>query len=224
MLPDCGRLYFYEPIAGFTGILYFTNSPAFQPFFGDLNPLITVFLIILLGSFLLSFLLSRGWFAIYKKEMRNGLFLSFGLGTLFALIIILVDLKVVFPENLNVSFPQSLLFYPAIGYVVEILFHLLPLAFLLFLTSRFKNIDHKIIWVCILTVSLLEPVFQTIGFVGLYPWWTVIYVGLHVFLFNVVQLSIFRRYDFISMYAFRLAYYIFWHIVWGYVRLKLLFG
>lgn len=44
--------------------------------------------------------------------------------------------------------------------------------------------------------------------------------GLHVFLINLSQLMIFKRYD---LYSFRLVYYIFWHIVWGYMRLKLLF-
>jgi hypothetical protein len=31
------------------------------------------------------------------------------------------------------------------------------------------------------------------------------------------------RYGFLSMYAFRLVYYLHWHIVWGYLRLQLLF-
>jgi hypothetical protein len=72
-------------------------------------------------------------------------------------------------------------------------------------------------------VSILEPIYQTIGFVGLYPMWVVAYVAAHVFLINFLQLSLFRRYDFLSMYGFRLVYYLLWHIVWGYVRLRLLF-
>jgi hypothetical protein len=151
--------------------------------------------------------------------------LASGLAILFALPTILVDISVRFPEDLNILFPQSLLFYPAIAYVVEVLFHLLPLSLLLIvLTSIFKKVDqNKVIWFCILIVALLEPAYQTIGFIEQYPLWTVIYVGLHVFLFNVVQLSIFKRYDFISMYSFRLVYYILWHIVWGYARLPVLF-
>ena len=37
------------------------------------------------------------------------------------------------------------------------------------------------------------------------------------------ELLIFKRYDFIAMYAFRLVYYLIWHIVWGYARLRSLF-
>jgi hypothetical protein len=42
-------------------------------------------------------------------------------------------------------------------------------------------------------------------------------------LINLCQLLIFRRYDFISMYTFRIAYYMLWHVLWGYARLRLLF-
>ena len=33
----------------------------------------------------------------------------------------------------------------------------------------------------------------------------------------------FKRYDFGSIYALRLAYYGVWHIAWGHIRLELLF-
>lgn len=181
-----------------------------------------------MGVISLIFLLSTGWFEIYKKENLKGLFHRSGLAVLFALITILVvDLNVPFPADLNVLFPESLLFYPAIGFFVEILFHVLPLSILLIsLTSIFKNANHKnIIWICIIIVSLLEPVFQTMPLFSSnhYPLWAAVVVLLNLFLFNLSQLYIFKRYDFISMYSFRLVYYLIWHIVWGYMRLKILF-
>jgi hypothetical protein len=210
-----------------TGILYFSDNP-FQRFIGGINPLIASFFIILLGFISLSFLLSRGWFAIYKKENLRGLFRRSILAVPFALITILVvDLNVPFPADLNVLFPESLLFYPAIGFFVEILFHVLPLSiFLLSLTSIFKNANHKnIIWISIIIVSLLEPVFQTMPLFSSshYPLWAATIVLLNLFLFNLSQLYIFKRYDFISMYSFRLVYYLIWHIVWGNIRI-LYFG
>jgi hypothetical protein len=70
----------------------------------------------------------------------------------------------------------------------------------------------------------LEPVFQTtLGFSRAYPSWVTGFVALHIFLLNLCQLAIFKRYDFVSMYSFRLMYYLLWHIVWGVIRLKLLF-
>ncbi len=212
---------------GLTGIIYFSNNLPFERFIGSINPLIAALFIIFLGVILLSFLLSQGWFAIYKKENQKGLFRRSALAALFVLITILVDLKVVFPAGLNILFPESLLFYPAIGFFVEILFHVLPLSVLLIsLTSIFENISYKkTIWICILIVSLLEPIYQTIPMASSnqYPLWAVAIVWLNLFLLNLSQLLIFRRYDFISMYSFRLVYYMFWHVGWGYIRLKLLF-
>jgi len=117
--------------------------------------------------------------------------------------------------------------YPAIGFLVEILFHVLPLTVLLVvLNAVVKNVNFgTIVWICIPLVSLLEPVYHTINMASSnqFPLWAVIYVGIHVFLINFFQLLIFKEYDFISMYSFRLVYYMLWHIGWGYARLRLLF-
>lgn len=214
-------------IAGMTGLVHLSDTFLFQRYIGSINPFIAFVLICFLGAILLSFFLFKGWFAIYKKQDLKGVFQSSGFAALFGVIIIIVDLIVVFPANMNVLFPESLLFYPAIGFFVEILFHVLPLSvFLIFLTSLFKNLSHKkIIWISIFMVSLLEPIYQTIlmSASGQCHLWTLLFVGLHVYLFNLFQLYIFKRYDFISMYSFRLVYYMLWHIAWGYARLKLLF-
>ena len=49
------------------------------------------------------------------------------------------------------------------------------------------------------------------------------FVAVHLVLFGVVQLYIFRRYDFISMNVFRITYYAYWHVAWGYLHLHRLF-
>ncbi len=210
---------------GLTGIIYFTDNQPFERFIGGINPLLTGMLIVILGGILFMFLLFRGWFAIYKKENRKGLYISAGLAAILGIIMILVDLKIVFPADTNILFPASLSFYPAIGFFVEILFHVLPLTLLLFtLTTLFRNAQYEnILWISILIVALLEPVYQTMWMGGIYPLWAVASVGIHVFLINLYQLIIFKRHDFISMYLFRLVYYLFWHIGWGYIRLEVLF-
>jgi len=214
-------------VFGFVGILYFSNSQLFQRFIGRINPLIAFLFVIVLGFILLSFLLSQKWFAIYEKENLKGLFRFSSLAALFGIIMILVDTKIIFPADMNILFPESLLFYPAIGFLAEILFHVLPLAILLFiLNSILKNADFgNVVWICILIVSLVEPIYQAMNMASSnrYPVGAVIYVGIHVFLISFFQLLIFRKYDFISMYSFRLVYYMFWHVGWGYVRLRLLF-
>jgi hypothetical protein len=210
----------------FVGILYFRDSLYFQFFLGKVNPLGAIISISLLGFVLLSVLLSRGWLAIYERENLRGILIALGLGALFGLVMVLVDLRVVFPDDLNKSYPESLLFYPAMGYVVEILFHVLPVTLLLVaMTSLSREMSfEKVILPCIFLISLLEPVYQTkIGFSRQYPVWVTGYVALHIYLINLCQLLVFRRYDFVSMFSLRLSYYIIWHILWGYLRLKILF-
>lgn len=212
--------------AGLTGAMYCFGNISFQRFIGGINPLATLFFIILLGVISLSFLLSRWWFAIYKKENLKGLFWRSSLAAPFALMTIWVDLKTIFPADTNVLFPQSLLFYPAMGFFAEILFHVAPLALLIFLTSIFKNIRYKnILWVCILIVSLFEPIYQTIPMVssGHFPLWATGTVLFNLILFSLFQLIIFMRHDFVSMYSLRLVYYMIWHLVWGHIRMRVLF-
>lgn len=209
-----------------TTILTIRNRSLYEPFFGRLNPLFVISLVILLGFVLLTMLLARGWFTIFQQENLQGLLVACGTAVLFAIVIVLFDSNVPFPQTINRPYPDALFFYPSIAFVVEIIFHVLPLTLLLFaLTTLFKNTSFEvIIWPCILLVALIEPLFQTVtGSSGSHPGWATAFVAVHIFLINLVQLALFKRYDFVSMYTFRLVYYLLWHIVWGVVRLRVLF-
>jgi hypothetical protein len=203
------------------------RNPALYAFFiGRLNPLLIFILISILGFLLLALLMSRGWFAIWQPGNIQGLLVAAGAAVLFAIVIVLFDTQVPFPADVNRPYPDALFFYPSIAFAVEILFHVLPLTLLLFgITALFKNTTFEtIIWPCILLVALIEPVFQTVtGSSGTHPGWATAFVAAHIFLINLVQLALFKRYDFVSMYTYRLAYYALWHILWGVVRLRVLF-
>jgi len=218
--------------AGLTGILSLSviRLPAalspLEPYFDSILLLPAIAAVISVGVVSLGFLYSRGWFEIYLgRECLRGVVLAATLATLFAVAVILIDLRIVFPY-FHVPPPQSLLFYPAMAYVAEIVFHALPLALLLVVLGPLsKTLDsNRLVWWCSLLTSCLEPIFQMGWGFSKEPFsWADVYVGLHVFAFNFLQLYVFRRYDFVSMYTFRLVYYIQWHIVWGYVRLHVLF-
>ena len=207
-----------------TWLLSYTNSLLFQRFLGELNPVFTIFIISILGFLALFLLLSKAWFSIYKKDNLTKFLHISWLSIVFASIAILIDLKIVFPAEMNISFPTSLLFYPVIGFFAEILFHVLPMTMLLLsFASVFKNTSHeKLIWICIIIVATLEPVYQAF-YMGSYSGWAIVAVWLNLFIFNLTQLLIFKRYDFISMYLFRLIYYAIWHVIWGHARLTVLF-
>lgn len=213
--------------AGAARSVHLSNPVHFRRFLGGVDPFVAIVLVSVLGFLLLSFLLSTGWFAIYERESLKALFRSSCVAVVLASFAILLDLAIVYPADLNVPFPASLAFYPSIGFLVEILFHVLPLSLVVFLlTSFFKDLGvGRAIGIGILMVSLIEPIYQAVSMAssGRLPAWAVLFVGLHVFLINFIQLMIFKRYDFFSMYAFRLAYYLAWHVAWGYARLNVLF-
>jgi hypothetical protein len=214
-------------ILGFVEAIYLIDESIFARFLGRINPLIAFSLVIILGFLLLAILISKNWFVIYEAQNLKWLIRYAGLATLLGIIMALVDLRVKLPSDMNTPFPQSLLFYPAIGFLVEIVFHILPITVLLLITkAMFKDLAvERIVWICIIIVAAIEPIYQTIDMASAnhYPLWAIIYVCAHVFVINLLQLQLFKKYDFVSMYSFRLVYYLIWHIAWGYVRLKLIF-
>ncbi|TNE68111.1 MAG: hypothetical protein EP344_01550 [Bacteroidetes bacterium] len=210
---------------GLSGLLFFTAPETFQRFFGPVNPILVAALATLLGFVFLSFLSNIGWAAIYRPgEYRRGkqpVLITAAL----ALLMILIDRTIVFPRDINVPFPEALAFYPAIAFIVEVFFHVVPLTILLFLLRSVWNPgrQREIVWTGVVLTALLEPVYQVIPMQGHYPGWAVLYVGVHLFVFNLVQLRAFIRHDFLTMFMLRLVYYLIWHILWGYFRLELLF-
>ncbi len=209
-----------------TSVVYFLDNHVFQQLLGEINPLLAGFLIIALSFVLLSILLSKGWFAIYRRGNLKGYAYALGLAALFGAIAIIVDFSTrIYSADLNVLFPKSLLYYPAIGFYAETLFQVLPISIVLLgLTRGFKKLScNKAIWISILVASLVEPLVQVTGLSGQLPPWFAVFESMRLFVFVLSQLSFFKRYDFVTMYWFRIVYYIFWHIVWGYLRLILLF-
>lgn len=213
-------------LAGFLGafvILNYSSPTIFERFLGDLNPLVISIIIAIIGIAVLSFLLSKGKFPIYRKNTAL-VFFGYSLPVVpFVLVAIWVDWNIVYPADIHILMPESLLFYPAMGLLVEILFHALPLTILLFIFPFvFETIEsNALVWLSIIIVAMVEPTYQI--FMDTYPTWALVVVWINLFLFNLVQLYVFKLYGFISMYGLRLVYYLFWHIIWGSLRIDLLF-
>jgi len=138
------------------------------------------------------------------------------LGAVLALPPIAIDLAMPFPRGMNLPLPGALFFYLAIALVAEVVFHLVPLAALNALLPR--RVSR--LWL-FLPVVFVEPLFQAMVTDGpaLQSW---LVIG-NVSLISATQLWLFRRYGFVAMIGVRLAFYLFWHILWGALRLPLLF-
>jgi hypothetical protein len=210
---------------GLTAILIPSSNAYFQRFFVRTNPILVVALAAVFGGISLGLLKSHGRFEIIRGRVTlRGIIVSAGMATMLAVAIIIADFFIRYPEDINVPVPEALLFYPAMGFVAEIVFHVLPLALLLFVLAPLRKrlgID-RLIWIGIVIAAAMEPTFQVV--LGGEPFsWTSAYTWVHIFAIAFLQLYVFRRYDFLSMYSFRLIYYAYWHIGWGVIRLKVLY-
>jgi hypothetical protein len=208
----------------FSGFLTIFRPSIFRKYLGNLNPLLLFIAIAIIGLVSLIYLVHHYQFQIITTGNHKRVFLSYTLALLLAvLIIVFIDIRGGFPKDINVKLPEGALFYPTIGFLVEIVFHVLPLTLILIIGS-FLNVDihHENSILIILIISaLFEPIYQTI--IGDRTPWVTFYQFAHIFIINLIQLKLFQSYDFVSMFSFRLVYYLFWHIVWGYLRLIIIF-
>jgi len=161
------------------------------------------------GAVVLLLLQSRYQFALLKgKTTLQGVTLSAILATLLAMAIVIADIIIRYPQDTNVPIPQAFLFYPAVGFVAEIIFHILSLGLLLLALNPLVGWlgKERVLWLGILLVAVIEPTFQVL-FGGRAFSWGAVYTWIHVFAIAFLQLYVFRRFDFFSMYSFRLFYY-----------------
>ena len=209
----------------FIVILLPSSRAHFRRFFGETNAILVTVMASVVGAAALWVLQSSYEFVILKgRTTLRGVALSAVLATVLAVAIVVADLFIRYPQDTNVPVPQALLFYPAVGFVAEIVFYVLPLVLLLLalnpLVGRLGR--ERVVWLGILLVAVFEPTFQVL-FEGKAFTWGAAYTWIHVFVIAFLQLYVFRRFDFVSMYSLRLFYYAYWHILWGVIRLEVLF-
>ncbi len=217
----------YAVIAALALAAAFALPPApFARFLGALPHLPVLAAAALAGALALAALTAQGWTPPRAAASRlRGLPAATAIVALCAAAAIAIDLAAPFPRDMNVPSPQGLLFYPAIGFLVEIVFHLVPLALVWSATNALLGpaARERLGRPCVPGVPLLEPLLHIARAAGGAPLWVPAAVGLNVFVINAVQLAVFRRSGFAAMMALRLAYYLLWHIVWGALRLTVLF-
>jgi hypothetical protein len=210
---------------GVAAFLEQVAGPVFRPYFGPIEPVVGVALVLGSGAVALVSLRTHGWFAVHR-EGRPGLLPVTAAAAALSVPVIVVDLLGGFGRDINVGWPSSLLFYPLIGLVAESVFHVIPLGALAGLLrglGRERAIRSPSI-VAMGSVCLLEPALQMVWGSDTSPAWANAYVGIHVLIINALGVYFFRRYDFVSMYWFRLTYYLLWHVTWGSLRLSIVFG
>jgi hypothetical protein len=186
----------------------------------DLHPVGAVVVLALLGTGCLLWLRSVDWFRVAGPgSVVDGVVIAVVAAPVFAVVAIAADLVLRFPADTNVRLPDALAFYPSIGFAAEIALHVVPLALLVALFGRAGPSGSQL-WVVLIPVILVEAGLQAAY--ATRPSLAV-FSGIHLVLFGLVQLLVFREYGFIAMLTMRLSYYALWHVAWGWLRLQWLF-
>jgi len=207
-----------------TTVLLRRNPQIFNKLLGKFHPVLALSIVIALGFVVFTVIMEITDLEVISNGGHRLLFYSIIAAALLTLLIIFfVDLRGGYEEDINVLAPDGLLYYPVMGYLADIIFHVIPFTILLLL-ARFllgADLNQNIpVWI-FLIASLFEPLFQALIMQS--SGWVQTYQFVHIFIINLIQFLLFREHDFISMYMFRMVYYLFWHLIWGYFRLEILF-
>jgi hypothetical protein len=132
-------------------------------FLGAADPAAVLGLLSLAALLAIPVLRSRGGLSILGHDTLAGLISGAGLALPLGFAAILADLAIVFPADMNVPLPAALLFYPAVAFLVELAFHVLPLASLLMIVgpSDGGTFASRVRHLCLL-VATIEPAYQAI--------------------------------------------------------------
>ncbi|MBY0564411.1 MAG: hypothetical protein K2P58_09505 [Hyphomonadaceae bacterium] len=177
----------------------------FARFFGSAPPALCIAGLGVAALVLTPLLKRRGWWGAFRLEMLLVVPL---LVAGFALAITVADRLAGFPPDLNAPLPWSLLYYPAMGFAAQVGLHLVPLAAIVLWAPRFAQARP---WMTMAAASAPEAMLQVMSSEST----VAAFVAAHLVLFGVTELLLLRRYGFIAMYAFRLGYYLYWHILWA---------
>lgn len=209
----------------FSFVLQYLRGAYFNKYLGDANPYLVIIVLSGVGAVALWWLQTGYGFEVFKgRATLRGIAISAIFATALGIAIVFADFFIRYPQDTNVPVPQALLFYPAVGFVAEILFHLVPLEVLLLVMKPLVGClgKERIVWLGMLLVAASEPTYQVIFVVETFTWGDA-YTWIHIFAISILQLYVFLRFDFVSMFVFRMIYYLYWHILWGVARLDVLF-
>jgi hypothetical protein len=140
----------------------------------------------------------------------------------------------------HIKFPASALIYPGGAITIEVLYRLVPIPLVMGLVfligwgvSRClgaRNVllarpaQERLFWIVASVLSLFEPVTQT-GIIGILRGHgmmsghgdVVAYEFVTSYAFNLIQAYLFRRFGFLAPVTMRVAMYLVWHVLWGYI-------
>lgn len=180
-------------------------NDSFASFFGPVPPALSVAALGSAALFIAPRLKRAGWWGS-NPRIEALLFVPL-LVAVFAASITIAAWLFRFPAEHHAPLPWSLLYYPTMGFAAQVGLHLIPLAALVWLAPRFAEARPV---TTIALVSLPEAALQAVSETGIAS----AFVATHLLAFGAAELWLLHRSGFAVMYAFRMGYYLYWHILW----------
>lgn len=207
-------------IVGMLWALSANTSIDFQRYFGGLPPAAAAAIACALGIASLFVLQERFGFCVVSTSTGTRGLLTAAAATLpFMATVTSADLLLGFPADIHVELPAALVFYPLMGLIAQLALHIAPFTLFLWAFSQMFGAwpPHRRIWLAIILSASVEVAFQLSGSAGPGDGSALLsaFVATQLLAFGLVELYLFRRFDFVTMVIFRLTYYGYWHIVWG---------
>jgi hypothetical protein len=119
-------------------------------------------------------------------------------------------------HSIHIAFPASLFVYTAGGIVVECLYRLIPLGIGYYLVATLilrGRFDRQVYWGLASLTSLIEPLSQA-PLVGLGSPLVVVLFAF-IFIFNLSEAELLRKYGWSAPIVARLVFYSVWHVALG---------
>jgi hypothetical protein len=206
------------PVLGafaFAGSLTLAGSDAFTPYLGAISPPLAILVVTLTGWAALRWLDRLDVFGVSGVGWRRRLGEIVLAALVFGGIVVSFDAAYDLDARI-VPLPDGAVFYPIIGFVVEIVFHVLVAAALLAVSAMLRIPVAQSLWPCLIATACVEPAFQIWSAIAdpASAGWRHAFVFAHVLAFNLAQVAIWRRHGFGWMLGVRWLYYAVWHIAW----------
>jgi hypothetical protein len=119
-------------------------------------------------------------------------------------------------KTIHIDFPASLLIYPGGAIIVNIVYRVFPIPFLMWIISNLilkGRSQNKVFWILAALLSFVEPLgdiqLKELGF------GTMSAVFVQDYALNIIEMWLFRTLGFLAPIFMRIFFYLLWHVLWG---------
>ncbi|HEY7162800.1 MAG TPA: hypothetical protein VH815_16175 [Acidobacteriota bacterium] len=119
-------------------------------------------------------------------------------------------------NTIHIDFPASVAIYPGGAIIVNIVYRLFTIPFLLWIISNLilkGRHQNKVFWILAILLAFVEPAgdiaLKELGFI------TMTTVFVQDYALNILESWLFRTLGFLAPIFMRIFFYLIWHVLWG---------